>query len=228
MNIARRTPASRLRSCVVVLCLLNAFTTVFAAGVTVPSAPKIGAVTRGDEQASVSLPFATVAQAVGHNNQLDITLVDGRHLQCDFSLNLLPLLHRHLAPNSHPGEFLQSFSNLSDAAMDKELDKLTQALSAQSFFTLPTGAKLRLMQWQLPNKQLIRVAMKVSLILIQMPPNAASHIDPMRVQAKASSKVPVSRIQLQLHPALFPIFVANKEDKFWLTPEIPTAIVDIH
>ncbi len=173
-------------------------------------------------------PFATVAQTVGHNNQLDITLLEGRHLQCDFSLNLLPLLHSHLAPKSHPGEFLQSFSKLSDAAMDKELDKLTQALSAQSFFTLPTGAKLRLTQWQLPSKQLIREAMKVSLILMQMPPNAASHIDPMMLQAKAFSKVPVTRVQLQVHPALFPIFVAHKEDKFWLTPEIPTAIMDIY
>lgn len=172
--------------------------------------------------------FATFAQTVGHNNQLDITLLEGRHLQCDFSLNLLPLLHSHLAPKSHPSEFLQSFSKLSDAAMDKELDKLTQALRAQSFFTLPTGAKLRLTQWQLPSKQLIREAMKVSLILMQMPPNAASHIDPMILQAKASSKVPVTRVQLQLHPALFPIFVAHKEDKFWLTSEIPTAIMDIH
>ncbi len=175
-----------------------------------------------------TFPFATVAQTVGHNNQLDISLLEGRHLQCDFSLNLLPLLHSHLAPKSHPEEFLQSFLKLSDAAMDKELNKLTQALSAQSFFTLPTGAKLRLKQWQLPSKQLIREAMKVSLILMQRPPNAASHIDPMRVQAKASSKVPVTRIQLQLHPVLVPIFVAYKEDKFWLTPEIPTAIVDIH
>ncbi len=175
-----------------------------------------------------AFPFVTVAQTVGHNNQLDIRLLEGRHLQCDFSLNLLPLLYRHLAPNSHPGEFLQSFSKLSDAAMDKELDKLKQALSARSFFTLPTGAKLRLEQWQLPSKQLIREAMKVSLILMQMPPNAASHIDPMMLQAKASSKVPVTRVQLQLHPALFPIFVAHKEDKFWLTPEIPTAIMDIH
>ena len=175
-----------------------------------------------------AFPSTTVAQIVGHNNQLDISLVEGRLLQCDFSLNLLPLLYSHLAPKSHPGEFLQSFSKLSDAAMDKELDKLTQALGAQSFFTLPTGTKLRLKHWQLPSKQLIREAMKVSLLLMQMPPNAASHIDPMLVQAKATGKVPVTRVQLQLHPALFPIFVVYKEDKFWLTPEIPTAIMDIN
>lgn len=175
----------------------------------------------------LAFPCTTVAQTVGHNNQLDISLVEGRLFQCDFSLNLLPLLHSHLAPKSHPGEFLQSFSKLSDGAMDKELDKLTQALSTQSFFTLPTGDKLRFKQWQLPSKQLIREAMKISLLLMQMPPNAASHIDPMLVQAKASSKVPMSRVQLQLHPSLFPIFVANKEDKFWLTPEIPSAIMEI-
>jgi hypothetical protein len=174
------------------------------------------------------LPFATVAQTVAHNNKLDISLVDSRQLQCDFSLNLLPLLHSQLSPKSEPAEFLQRFSNLSDPAMDKELGKLTQALSAQSFFTLPTGAKLSLKQWELPSKQLIREAMKVSLFMMQMPPNAASHIDPMLVQVKATSKVPVTRVQLKLHPALFPIFVAYKEDKFWLTPEIPTAIMDIN
>lgn len=173
-------------------------------------------------------PFATVAQTVGHNNQLDISLLEDRHLQCDFSLNLLPLLHSHLAPKSHPEEFLQSFLKLSDAAMDKELDKLTRALSDQSFFTLPTGTKLRLKQWQLPSKQLIREVIKVNLLLMQMPPNAAAHIDPMLVQAKASSKVPVTRVQLQLHPALSPIFVVHKQDKFWLTPEIPSAIMDIN
>ena len=97
------------------------------------------------------LPFATVAQTVGHNNQLAIRLVDGRQIQSDFSLNLLPLLHRHLAPKSDPGEFLQGFSKLTDSAMEKELDKLTQALSAQSFFRWPAGSKLSLKLWQLPS-----------------------------------------------------------------------------
>jgi hypothetical protein len=64
--------------------------------------------------------------------------------------------------------------------------------------------------------------------MLQMPPNAASHIDPMLIQAKASSKMPVTRVKLQLHPALFPIFVSYKEDKFWLTQEIPVAILDIY
>ncbi len=173
------------------------------------------------------LPFAAVAQSVGHNNQLEIRLADAREIQCDFSLNVLPLLHSQLAPKSEPAEFLQRFSSLPDPAMDKELGKLIQALSAQSFFILPTGAKLSLKQWELPSKQLIREAMKVSLFMMQMPPNAASHIDPMLVQAKATNKVPVTRVQLKLHPAFFPIFVANKEDKFWLTPEIPTAIMDL-
>ena len=53
-------------------------------------------------------------------------------------------------------------------------------------------------------------------------------MDPMRVQATVSSKVPVTRVQLQLHPALFPILVSYKEDKFWLTQDIPMAIVDLY
>ena len=133
-----------------------------------------------------AFPFATVAQTVGHNNQLDISLLEGRHLQCDFSLNLLPLLHSHLAPKSHPGEFLQSFSKLSDAAMDKELDKLTQPLSAQSFLPLPTGAKLRRTQLPLLSKTMTTEPMKVSLISLQMHPIPASPLEPQMPHGKAA------------------------------------------
>jgi len=177
---------------------------------------------------SCCLPLATFAQTIGHYNKLDISLVDSKSIECEFSLNLLPLLQSYLAPKSDYGDFLQSFSKLSDSSMQKELDKLTKELAVKSFFNLPSGAKLSVTHWQLPSKQLIREAIKVNLMMLQMPPNAASHIDPMLIQAKASSKMPVTRVKLQLHPALFPIFVSYKEDKFWLTQEIPVAILDIY
>jgi hypothetical protein len=112
--------------------------------------------------------------------------------------------------------------------MDKALDQLGKELGAKSFLNLPQGGKISLTHWQFPSKALIRDAIKVSLLILQLPPNAASHMDPMQVQAKASSKVPLSRIQLQLHPALFPIFVTHKDDKFWMTRDIPLAVMDLH
>lgn len=143
-------------------------------------------------------------------------------------VNVLPLLHQVLSPPSVYANFLQDFSELPDAGMDKALDKLSKELTAKSFVNLPDGTKISLKLWQFPSKQQIRDAIKVNLFMLHMPPNAVSHIDPMLVQAKVSSKVPMSRVQLQLHPALLPVFVAYKEDKFWLTQDIPMAILDIN
>jgi hypothetical protein len=171
---------------------------------------------------------AVSAQVVGHNNNLSISRVDAGSLQCVFSVNLLPLVHQLLSSQIAYADFLQGFSALSDAAMDNELDKMTKELSAKSFFMLPTGLKLGIKSWQLPSKQTLRDAIKVSLVMVHMPPSAASHIDPIPLQAKVTSKTPISRVQLQLHSALFPIFVAYKEDKFWLTQEIPMAVMDLN
>ena len=175
-----------------------------------------------------SLTYSAWAQLVGHNNNLELSRIDSKNIQCVLSVNLLQLLHQVLSPQSSYADFLQSFAELSDADMDKALDKLTKALTAKSFLTLPEGAQLSFKLWQLPSKQLIRDAIKVSLVMVHMPPNAASHLDPMLVQARFTGKLPISRVQLQLHPALLPVFVTNKDDKFWLTREIPMAILDIN
>ena len=66
-----------------------------------------------------------------------------------------------------------------------------------------------------------------SLMLLNMPPSAASHLDPVRVLAQAQAKTPISRVQLQLPPALHPIVVSLPNDKFWLTEQIPMAIIEL-
>jgi len=41
------------------------------------------------------------------------------------------------------------------------------------------------------------------------------------------AKTPISRVQLQLPPALYPVVVSLPNDKFWLTEQIPMAIVEL-
>jgi hypothetical protein len=48
----------------------------------------------------------------------------------------------------------------------------------------------------------------------------------MRVQALVHSPSPWSRAQLQVHKALHPLWVIHQQDQFWLTEQIPLAIVN--
>ena len=167
------------------------------------------------------------AQAVTHYNAAELKRESATSVLFAFALNLPQVLHQLLAPQLTYPAFLQSYADLPDPALDKEIAKASAALSAKAYFTLPSGVKANLKQWQLPDRQALRDSFKASLLLLNMPPSAASHLDPVRVLAQVQAKTPISRFQLQLPAALYPIVVSLPHDKFWLTEQIPMAIVEL-
>lgn len=167
------------------------------------------------------------AQPLAHYNAAELKRESATSVQFAFALNLPQVLHQVLAPQLTYPAFLQSYADLPDPALDKEIAKAAAALSAKAYFTLPSGAKAHIKQWQLPDRQALRDSFIASLLLLNMPPSAASHLDPVRVLAQVQAKTPISRVQLQLPPALYPIVVSLPNDKFWLTEQIPMAIIEL-
>jgi hypothetical protein len=167
------------------------------------------------------------AQTVEHYNAVELKRESATSVQFVFALNLPQVLHQLLAPQLAYPAFLQRYAELPDPALEKQMGKAVAALSTKAYFTLPSGAKAKLTGWQLPDKQALRASLRVSLLLLNMPPSAASHLDPVRVLAHVQAKTPINRVQLQLPAALYPILVNVKNDKFWLTEQIPMAIVEL-
>ncbi|MEI7515716.1 MAG: hypothetical protein WCK81_10010 [Betaproteobacteria bacterium] len=164
---------------------------------------------------------------MAHYNAVELKRESATSVLLAFSLNLPQVLHQLLAPHLMYPAFLQSYADLPDPALDKELAKASAALTAKAYFTLPSGAKANINRWQLPDKQALRDSFKASLLLLNMPPSASSHLDPVRVLAQVQAKTPINRTQLQLPAALYPIVVRLPQDKFWLTEQIPMAIVEL-
>lgn len=166
------------------------------------------------------------AHPVAHYNAVELKREAATRVSFAFALNLPQVLHQLLAPQLAYPAFLQSYADLPDPALEKEITKAIAALGTKAYFTLPSGAKAHLTQWQLPDRRALRDSLKTSLLLLSMPPSIASHLDPVLVLAQVQAKTSVNRVQLQLPPALFPIIVSLKNDKFWLTEQIPMAIVE--
>lgn len=167
------------------------------------------------------------AQELGHQNTVEIKRRSNLEISLTFALNLPTLLHKVLAPKSNYAIFLKSQVELTDKALDQEIALLNAKFSKNAFLTLPSGAKVNVQQWQLPDKQSIRDALTTSLILLNMPDKGIMHVDPLLLTATAQIKSPVSRIQLQLPPEMNPILVSVKSDNFWLTDQIPMAIFQL-
>jgi len=162
-----------------------------------------------------------------HVNQLEIKREDKEKFVLVFNLNLPQVLHQLLAPQAAFPEFLKNYSEMPEIDFQKAIDKVKAMLSDSSFFVLPSGAKMRFKQWQLPANPALREAFKANAFLLNFPAGPLSHLPPVPVLAESRSKTPVSRAQIELSKALNPIFVKTKTDQFWLTEQIPLAILNL-
>ena len=160
-----------------------------------------------------------------HFNQMHIQREGGNRFVFSLSLNLTHVLHQVLAPQSSLADFLKTYSDAPDKELQTALTKAANQLGDKSFMLLPSGSKVSIRQWQLPPLPALREALKAHAFLTEMPSATPVHVPPMWVQAHGQSKAPVGRAQLQVHKALHPVWVIHQQDQFWLTDQIPLAIV---
>jgi len=160
-----------------------------------------------------------------HYNQMDIKREGGNRFVFSLSLNLTLVLHQVLAPQTPLADFLKTYSGASDKDLQTALTKASAQLGDKSFMLLPSGSKVSIRPWQMPPLAALREALKAHAFLMEMPSATPVHVPPMWVQAHGQSKAPVGRAQLQVHKALHPVWVIHQQDQFWLTDQIPLAVV---
>ena len=160
-----------------------------------------------------------------HFNQVEVKRENKEKIIFVFSLNFPQALHQLWAPQLPFAEFLSKYAELPELDFQNALKSATSQLSGSSFFVLSSGAKVIFKNWQLPSNQALRESFRANLFLLQLPPGPQSHLPPAVVQAEVQTKTAINRTQLQLHKALHPIFVKVQQDKFWLTDQIPMAVV---
>ncbi len=162
-----------------------------------------------------------------HFNQVEVKRENKEKLTFVFSLNLTQALHQLWAPQQPFAEFLTKYAELPELDFQNALKSATSQLAGSSFFVVSSGAKVIFKNWQLPSNNALRELFKANLFLLQLPPGPQSHLPPAVVQAEVQTKTAINRAQLQLHKALHPIFVKVQQDHFWLTDQIPMAVVNL-
>ena len=162
-----------------------------------------------------------------HFNQVEVRRENKEKLIFVFSLNLPQALHQLWAPQLPFAEFLTKYAELPELDFQNALKSATSQLSGSSFLIVSSGAKVNFKNWQLPSNNALRESFRANLFLLQLPPGPQSHLPPAVVQAEVQTKTAINRAQLQLPKALHPIFVKVQQDQFWLTNQIPMAVVNL-
>ena len=167
------------------------------------------------------------AQSVAHPNTLVIVPDDGKNLVFQFSLNVPQVLHQLLSPGTPFPAFLQNHAHMPPAAWAAALQQAKAKLASSGVLSLPGGRPIRLQSWQWPEPDAITQSLKAQELMLQMAEPSRPHLDPVRVLARLQTPGPIHQAQLQLPLALYPIEVTIKNDTFWLTSQIPLAMVTL-
>lgn len=165
------------------------------------------------------------AQNVAHFNSAELRAMGANTIALTLHVNWPQVLHQALAPQMQFRDFLKKYSEYSDIQLGKEMTRLGGSLTRGAYLGLPSGARLNFKEWQFPSIPALRECLKISLMLIDMPTHAQAHLDPVTVSAEAHSKNALAQVQIQLPKALYPILVNSKNDNFWLTEQIPLAVI---
>jgi hypothetical protein len=161
-----------------------------------------------------------------HINQVVIKKPTSNSIDLSFLISPTPFFHGLIAPKLPLATFIKTYAEKSPAELQKELDSVAKKLEAGSFLTFPWGDKANVKEWKLPSGEQFQYMLKQNILILDLPANFEAHLDPIKVEAKVNSKSPIQRVQIQLEPNFYPIFVTHREDKFWLTNQIPMSVID--
>ena len=161
-----------------------------------------------------------------HINQVGIKKATPNSIDLSFLISPTPFFHGLIAPKLSLANFVKTYAEKSPVELQKELDSVSKKLEAGSFFTFPWGDKANLKDWKLPSGEQFQYMLKQNILILDLPANFEAHLDPIKVEAKVNSKNPIQRVQIQFEPNFYPIFVTHRDDKFWLTNQIPISVID--
>lgn len=180
---------------------------------------------------SLLMVLATVMEpaAAGavHVNQVALRQESRTLLQFEFQINPTAWLHQLLAPASDVQAFIKSQAALPEAQFRQALEKAQRRLETENFLMLPSGAKVALRNWQMPQAALLQEMLRRNVLILDLPPQFQGHLEPITITASAKASVPLGRVQLTLSPVFYPVQLRHQQDAVWFTPLLPTSLIDL-
>ena len=162
-----------------------------------------------------------------HTNQMEMKRHSATSLSMDFFVDPAKFCYLLMAPHNTYEYFLKFYSEMPAEEFKKEWSSSIKKLESENFIMMPSGVKVPLKQWTFPSEDALQGFLKKAQLIIGLPANFRSHLEPVLVTAVAQSKTPLNRVQLNLSQKFHPILVQYKQDRVWLTSQIPVELFDL-
>jgi len=172
--------------------------------------------------------FAGNIETQPHFNTLSIFRDKGSRVVFNFEMNLSLVMGKILDPQLSHEEFLTKLFTFSDDKFQKTIQIVQKELETKSTVSTPQGLNYNLINWQFPDIKRLWFLFSNESAYLKFSTQLQAHVDPVVIKAEIPASHAMQRARLTLPESLMPILVINGvHDKFWLSEQIPLAVLDI-
>ncbi|MFM9993206.1 MAG: hypothetical protein ACKVOY_17395 [Burkholderiaceae bacterium] len=167
--------------------------------------------------------------AVSHDRQINkgfIQKADNKSLELEFLIDPALLMHKALMPNASLEQSIKRYAEMSPEAFVKEFAQLKQLMAKDIKIIGADGKRLAPRSFKLQPHAEWQYIFKTQIVLLEAFSNEAGHLPQMKINITFKSGKNLSQAQFSVPGAMFPILMRNMPaDEFWLSDQIPFAIV---
>ena len=164
-----------------------------------------------------------------HERQINkgfVQKMDDGRIALEFLLDPAVLMFKALAPETTLPLFLKRYAEMKPQVFEQELKKLKAQLVKGIKLQGPDGRALGQSAWNWPPASDWQDIVKTQKIMLDALSNEEGHLPQIKLNIVLKGGKNLSRAQVSLLPSMHPILVRNMpSDDFWLTDQIPVAII---
>ena len=144
----------------------------------------------------------------------------------EFLLDPAELMFNALAPETTLPLFIKRYAEMKPEAFEFEMKKLKVLLSKGIQLKGSDGRTMAQSAWKWPPSSDWQDIIKAQKIMLDVLSNEEGHLPQIKLNIVLKGGQNLQRAQISLHPSMHPILVRNMPiDDFWLTHQIPSAII---
>jgi len=157
-------------------------------------------------------------------NRLTLVQRERNHVTLNFQLDLVPILHRLLAPRSSVQEFVLSHAALPLPVFRTQLLRAQAQLQERALLARPDGTPVAITNWSWPAPEQVQGLMQQRAMRAITADDHADHDAVTTVSAQALSTGDLSSLDVRLPDEVAPVLVVSyRPRQTWLERKSPVA-----
>jgi len=177
----------------------------------------------------VCLLFLITSGPQAHERQINkgfVQKMEDGTIALEFLLDPAVLMFNALAPQTTLPLFLKRYAEMKPEVFEAEMKKLKAHLVKGIKLQGPDGRALQQNAWKWPPGSDWQDMIRTQKLMLDALSNEEGHLPQIKLNIVLKGAKNLSRAQVSLHPSMHPILVRNMPvDDFWLTDQIPVAII---